>query len=60
VWAGRVDSDKKGIKMTTVRRKAIMWATVILVALALIVLPGCSRQPTKTGAPARDPAKGME
>jgi hypothetical protein len=40
--------------MTTLRRKVLVLASAIVVALAIVVLPGCAK---KNAAPAKSPAK---
>ncbi len=48
--------------MITLRKKVLVLASAIMVTLALIVLPGCSKKPA-TGtkpAPKKDLKTGME
>ena len=50
--------------MTTLRRKVILLVSTIVVALALVVLPGCkqssTKEPAKTKSPANDPTKDFD
>jgi hypothetical protein len=64
-YARRVNPDKKGKKMTTLRRKVLVLVSAIVVTLALVVLPGCGKKdsPTKKPAPTKtkkDITKGIE
>ena len=40
--------------MTTLRRKVLVLVSAIVVALAIVVLPGCKKEPV---APTKAPAK---
>lgn len=49
--------------MTTLRRKALVLVSAIVVTLAIVVLPGCKKDTgsgTKTPAPKKDITKDME
>jgi len=51
--------------MTTLRQKVLVVVSAIVITLSFVVLPGCSKKPATTKAPAKKSAtdkamKGME
>jgi hypothetical protein len=51
--------------MTSLRQKVLVWTSAMVVALAFVVLPGCSKKPTPTKPTQQKKAtdkatKGME